>query len=209
MTIYGLTRASTRNQQASRGSPAEMIRKHCAAVQLPEPVMLDEPLGTSGRSVDFFTALGSHGRGRVTRPNCCLFAVKRQPGRAQRQRLDEHAVLAGLEIAGDFQPRGVSNHAACPSAVDRDRRHVVGQVVHLQIDAAAGQVHVGRQRKASAERIGRANGAERQHAEGVRSRRPNPLGVALTPLFWVNPAFIFPSSELILERMRKSRGVSS
>ena len=30
-----------------------MIRKHCAAVGLPEPVMLDEPLGTSGRSVDF------------------------------------------------------------------------------------------------------------------------------------------------------------
>ena len=29
-----------------------MIRKHCAAVRLPEPVMLDEPLGTSGRSVD-------------------------------------------------------------------------------------------------------------------------------------------------------------
>ena len=33
-----------------------MIRKYCTAVQLPEPVMLDEPLGTSGRSVDFFTA---------------------------------------------------------------------------------------------------------------------------------------------------------
>ena len=32
---------------------AEMIRKHCAAVQLPEPAMLDEPQGTSGRSVDF------------------------------------------------------------------------------------------------------------------------------------------------------------
>jgi DNA invertase Pin-like site-specific DNA recombinase len=30
-----------------------MIRKHCAAAQLPEPVMLDEPLGTSGRNVDF------------------------------------------------------------------------------------------------------------------------------------------------------------
>ncbi len=29
-----------------------MICKHCAAVQLPVPVMLDEPLGTSGRSVD-------------------------------------------------------------------------------------------------------------------------------------------------------------
>ena len=30
-----------------------MIREHCAAVGLPEPVMLDEPPGTSGRSVDF------------------------------------------------------------------------------------------------------------------------------------------------------------
>jgi DNA invertase Pin-like site-specific DNA recombinase len=53
MTVYGLTRASTRKQQASPEVQREMIRKHCAAVQLPEPVMLDEPLGTSGRSVDF------------------------------------------------------------------------------------------------------------------------------------------------------------
>jgi hypothetical protein len=30
-----------------------VICKHCAAVGLPEPVTLDEPLGTSGRSVDF------------------------------------------------------------------------------------------------------------------------------------------------------------
>ena len=53
MTIYGLPAPARGNQQASRGSPGGMIRKHCAAVQLPEPVMLDEPLGTSGRSVDF------------------------------------------------------------------------------------------------------------------------------------------------------------
>ena len=30
-----------------------MIRQHCAAVGLPEPTILDEPLGTSGRSTDF------------------------------------------------------------------------------------------------------------------------------------------------------------
>jgi putative DNA-invertase from lambdoid prophage Rac len=53
MTVYGITRASTRKQQASPEVQAEMIRKHCAAVQLPEPVILDEPLGTSGRSTDF------------------------------------------------------------------------------------------------------------------------------------------------------------
>ena len=53
MTVYGITRASTRKQQASPEVQAEMIRKHCAAVQLPEPTILDEPLGTSGRSTDF------------------------------------------------------------------------------------------------------------------------------------------------------------
>jgi putative DNA-invertase from lambdoid prophage Rac len=53
MTVYGITRASTRKQQASPEVQAEMIRKHCAAVQLPEPTILDEPLGTSGRTTDF------------------------------------------------------------------------------------------------------------------------------------------------------------
>ena len=53
MTVYGITRASTRKQQASPEVQAEMIRKHCAAAQLPEPTILDEPLGTSGRSTDF------------------------------------------------------------------------------------------------------------------------------------------------------------
>ena len=53
MTVYGITRASTRKQQASPEVQAEVIRKHCAAVQLPEPTILDEPLGTSGRSTDF------------------------------------------------------------------------------------------------------------------------------------------------------------
>ena len=53
MTVYGITRASTRKQQASPEVQAEMIRQHCAAVQLPEPTILDEPLGTSGRSTDF------------------------------------------------------------------------------------------------------------------------------------------------------------
>ncbi|MFZ1933550.1 MAG: hypothetical protein WCB27_08235 [Thermoguttaceae bacterium] len=53
MTVYGITRASTRKQQASPEVQAEMIRKHCAAVQLPQPVMLDEPLGTSGRTTAF------------------------------------------------------------------------------------------------------------------------------------------------------------
>jgi putative DNA-invertase from lambdoid prophage Rac len=53
MTVYGITRASTRKQQASPEVQAEMIRKHCATVQLPEPTILDEPLGTSGRSTDF------------------------------------------------------------------------------------------------------------------------------------------------------------
>ena len=69
MTVYGITRASTRKQQASPEVQAEMIRKHCAAVQLPQPVMLDEPLGTSGRSVDFRHRLqgrwlGEHHRAR-------------------------------------------------------------------------------------------------------------------------------------------------
>ena len=53
MIVYGITRASTRKQQASPEVQAEMIRKHCAAVQLPEPTILDEPLGTSGRTTDF------------------------------------------------------------------------------------------------------------------------------------------------------------
>ena len=53
MTVYGITRASTRKQQASPEVQAEMIRKHYAAVGLPEPKILDEPLGTSGRSTDF------------------------------------------------------------------------------------------------------------------------------------------------------------
>ncbi len=53
MTVYGITRASTRKQQLSPEVQAEMIRKHCAAVQLPEPTILDEPLGTSGRTTDF------------------------------------------------------------------------------------------------------------------------------------------------------------
>jgi hypothetical protein len=34
MTVYGITRASTRKQQASPEVQAEMIRKHCAAVGL-------------------------------------------------------------------------------------------------------------------------------------------------------------------------------
>jgi hypothetical protein len=38
MTVYGITRVSTRKQQASPEVQAEMIRKHCAALQLPEPV---------------------------------------------------------------------------------------------------------------------------------------------------------------------------
>jgi putative DNA-invertase from lambdoid prophage Rac len=53
MTVYGITRASTRKQQASPEVQAEMIREHCAAVQLPEPTILDEPLGSSGRTTDF------------------------------------------------------------------------------------------------------------------------------------------------------------
>ena len=53
MTVYGITRASTRKQQASPEVQAELICQHCAAVQLPEPTILDEPLGTSGRSTDF------------------------------------------------------------------------------------------------------------------------------------------------------------
>ena len=53
MTVYGITRASTRKQQASPEVQAEMIRKHCATVGLPEPTILDEPLGTSGRTTDF------------------------------------------------------------------------------------------------------------------------------------------------------------
>ncbi len=53
MTVYGITRASTRKQQASPTVQAELIRQHCATVQLPEPTILDEPLGTSGRSTDF------------------------------------------------------------------------------------------------------------------------------------------------------------
>jgi len=44
MTVYGITRASTRKQQASPEVQAEMIRKHCASVGLPEPTILDEPL---------------------------------------------------------------------------------------------------------------------------------------------------------------------
>ena len=47
-------------------------------------------------------------------------------------------------------------------AVDLHRRRVVGQVVHLQEDAAMGQIHVGRNRHAAAERIGRLHRAERQ-----------------------------------------------
>jgi predicted aspartyl protease len=34
MTVYGITRASTRKQQASPEVQAEMIRKHCATVGL-------------------------------------------------------------------------------------------------------------------------------------------------------------------------------
>ncbi len=41
MTVYGITRASTRKQQASPEVQAELIRQHCAAVQLPEPEILD------------------------------------------------------------------------------------------------------------------------------------------------------------------------
>ncbi len=38
MTVYGITRASTRKQQASPEVQAKMIREQCAAAQLPEPV---------------------------------------------------------------------------------------------------------------------------------------------------------------------------
>ena len=51
MTVYGLTRAA-RASSRHRGSPGRNDLQAFAAVQLPVPVMLDEPLGTSGRSVD-------------------------------------------------------------------------------------------------------------------------------------------------------------
>ena len=44
MTVYGITRAGTRKQQAAPEVQAKMIRRHFAAVQLPEPTILDEPL---------------------------------------------------------------------------------------------------------------------------------------------------------------------
>lgn len=47
--VYGLTRASTRRQEASPEVQADQIRQHCAAAELGEPVMLDEPLGTSAK----------------------------------------------------------------------------------------------------------------------------------------------------------------
>ena len=68
----------------------------------------------------------------------------------------------GLRCCGDVQPRRPSDHAAGLDAVYRHRRRVVRQIVHLQIDAAFRQVHVGRNRHAAAERIGRLHGTQGQ-----------------------------------------------
>ena len=50
MTVFGITRASTRKQESSPEVQAKQIRQHCEERGLPEPTILNEPLGTSGRT---------------------------------------------------------------------------------------------------------------------------------------------------------------
>ena len=78
MTVYGITRASTRKQQASPEVQAEMIRKHCATVQLPEPTILDESLDTSGQTTDFRL------HANPVRHYCCTGCERRQGAGAWR-----------------------------------------------------------------------------------------------------------------------------
>jgi len=53
MAVFGLTRASTRKQEASPAVQADAIRQYCTQHGLGEPVILDEPLGTSGLKTNF------------------------------------------------------------------------------------------------------------------------------------------------------------
>ena len=55
MATYGLTRASTKKQEASPAVQADSIRKHCDLLELPDVKILDEPLGTSGKKTSFAT----------------------------------------------------------------------------------------------------------------------------------------------------------
>ena len=76
------------------------------------------------------------------------------PHRSRRERLDDHGVLAGFQVAGDVQSRRPPDHAAGIDAVQVDGRGIVGQAVHFQADAAFCQIHVGGNDKTPTQRIG-------------------------------------------------------
>ena len=111
MTVYGITRASTRKQQASPEVQAKMIREQCAAVQLPEPVK--EGKGT-GNGFEWYwratplvsphearrqaaPALLRHGD---TIPETKLFTVEKRRKRPNAKPvIDEKARLDGRAVA--------------------------------------------------------------------------------------------------------------
>ena len=110
MTVYGITRASTRKQQASPEVQAKMIREQCAAAQLPEPVKEGKGTGNGfewyWRATRWFHRMKHAGKlpppycdTAHTIPETKLFTVEKRPQATQRQtrhrrksRLDGRAV---------------------------------------------------------------------------------------------------------------------
>ena len=79
-----------------------MIRKHCAAVQLPEPAILDEPLGTSGRSTDFLHRPQGRWLLLNAQPDDVLVVTKLDRlGRTARVILDTLEQFAKRNLPGD------------------------------------------------------------------------------------------------------------
>jgi DNA invertase Pin-like site-specific DNA recombinase len=51
--VFGMTRASTSKQVASPATQRDIMERACQSLELGTPLWLDEPLGTSGRSLKF------------------------------------------------------------------------------------------------------------------------------------------------------------